>query len=193
MGETVGPIHVAIDPEYPFKAFWAGGVDSHTCPYADVQSIVEDSQPSYTHVPILNRPEHLTSFQGTSNREVTLVFRYLADGTPSGDRAADLAKWVTSPALWLDALKYPVQDARKIFHAPPTVRLTVGGVLTALRCVVTDVAIEWTGPWYYTEDPSQSALPMQADVQVTFVSVGVGGSGMLPISRQARSGVFAGS
>ena len=196
MSEVANPVMVLLDSSWPYAARWVEqALTSHSapCAYVDMNGIAEQSQPDYARVPILNRPEHIMTFQGVSNREISLVFHYLAEGASSyeftpgkssptesseasslrvtADIISSIRRAVISPALWLDSLKYPyVEAGTGVTHAPPPVYLTIGGLLR-LRCVVTSCVITWRGPWYYTSALASDALPMQADVAVTFTSV----------------------
>lgn len=94
-----------------------------------------------------------------------------SSGRQARDRTSSvrntLTREVRTPALWLEALKYPVIDAAGIAHAPPPVILSIGSLLT-MRAVVTNAQIQWLAPF----DP-ETLLPFGADVSVSFTAVSV--------------------
>ncbi len=84
------------------------------------------------------------------------------DDTAASGLSLILEKEVRAPALWLDALQYPVIDEAGISHGPPPVILTIGQLLM-MRCVVTSCAINWESSF----DP-ETMLPFGASVSVSF-------------------------
>jgi hypothetical protein len=73
---------------------------------------------------------------------------------------------VVNPALWLDALKYPVIGAGDLAVAPPPVLLTVGRLIPSTRCILTGGSPVWKPPY----DP-ETLLPFAAEFSATFTVV----------------------
>lgn len=204
MSELEVPVRVNVDTSYPHLDSWVGWSGffalPHPCSYVELNGIPEGGQPEYARTPILNQPEHILTYQGATNRDVTILFRFIADGetiagsalsgvyaqyqSNNGDdgfqkmqfalessATADLIQsTVVAPAKWLDCLKMSFRDVNGVRHSPPPVYLYIGDLLI-MRSVVTACSIVWKGPWFYTQGFAMDMLPMQADVQVTFTSV----------------------
>lgn len=173
-GDSAGAVRIAVDTAAPNAALWIAGPGvgipalSYIA-YADMTSVSEVTTPEYMAVPMLNRPENLLTYQGSSNRDVTLVLRFAVQKAYD-NAAAMIRQEVLRPALWIDALKTSFRDASGAQHAPPPVYLIIGDALY-MRAVVTTCDISWQGPWYYLDDLASDALPMMAEVRVTFTSV----------------------
>lgn len=175
------PVRVAVDTVWPYASDWIAQADdraySAPCPYVDLSSITESSQPEYARVGILNRPEQILTYIGTSNREVSLTFHYVAESGVEvssanvASRALACKEFVVKPSLWLDALKYPYVDPTTgITHAPPPVILVIGDLLS-MRCVVTSCQVTWKAPWIHNLYDAKDAVPSHSEVAITFTSV----------------------
>ncbi len=169
-----GLLQLQIDPTWPYYNQWLARSPigaSLTFTFTDLEGgIEENSAPSYSDTPVLGRPESYKTYLGTSNRQVSFVFQFRAQGRPLSGQVTEgiyeaLDSEVTKPARWLDSLKYPYVDAQNISHAPPPCILTVGQLLL-LRVVVTSCVVKWLPPW----DP-KTHLPFAADVACTFDAV----------------------
>ncbi len=103
-------------------------------------------------------------------QDIKDAVRVNGDGEQARDRTAGiegiLEREVKQPALWLDALKYPVVDeGTGLSHAPPPVLISIGRLLK-MRAVATSVQVSWVGPF----DPD-TLMPHGATVAVTFTAV----------------------
>jgi len=136
-----------------------------TFTFFDTESgIQEQAQANYGSMEVIGRAESYKTFAGTSNKTVTMPFRFRAQGLDSvEDMAQAMEAEVTRPARFLDALQYPIEDpVSGISYAPPPVYMQIGSLLR-LRAIVTDVAINWMQPFEPT-----TMMPMGAEVDVTF-------------------------
>lgn len=180
LGEVTDIVRVGIDLDTHSGQRWSEmGRDNdllfHT--YVDVTSIQDSSHPEYMQLPILNRAERIITYQGTTNREVSLMFRFAVDGGVEGASADAILSSVVEPAQWLDSLKMSFRDDSGVIHAPPPVYLVVGS-LFYMRAVVSACAITWKAPWFYKQRLAGDALPMHAEAMVTFLSVSKSPDGM---------------
>lgn len=165
---------VQIDPQWPYRAIWREDTElgeKLSFAFIDLsEGFSENVSPNYADTDVVGRAEQYKTFVGTSNREIPLTFRFQAQGLPTTALSADIAAVceaeVVAPALWLDALKHPVVDAAGLSHAPPPVLLTVGRLIPAARCIVTQADVTWKEPF----DP-ETLLPYGAEVQVVFTVV----------------------
>lgn len=161
-------LQVALDPTW----FAMNGRFWHS-PLADKlpvtflaldDGITEASNVEYASTEVIGRAESYKSYTGTSNREVSLLFQFRAQGISGVDLKQTIEKEVVAPARWLDALKYPI-IVGDLSIAPPPVILILGELLS-MRCIATAVSLRW-GPQF---DPA-TLLPLAADVEVTFTAV----------------------
>ncbi len=192
-------LFVQIDPAWPWVEYAiSNSPNSSTklsATFMDLeQGITESATVRYTDIDIVGRAEPIKVWTGNASREVSLMFRFRAQGAnmpnaelggvgrPSSPRglpsdqptarqesinnsiAATLYSEVQAPAKFIDWLRYPYIDDLGISHGPPPLYLSIGRLLR-MRCVVVACAITWVPPF-----DVNTMLPHGADVAVTFAS-----------------------
>lgn len=165
-----GLINLRIDPTWDQYTEWvlaANPIGAQlNLTFMDLEGgITEDSKPNYAATDIIGRAEGFRTYMGTSNREISLIFQFVAQGIGSNDYYNALLNEVQGPSRWLDSLKYPFVDSQGISHAPPPCILTVGQLLL-LPVIVEAATIKWMNGW----DPN-TMLPLASEVSCTFVAV----------------------
>lgn len=159
---------VRIDPNWPHRSLWAhplGEVLRST--FVDLAGgVSEAATPNYVSTEVTGRAEGYRAYINTSNRSITVLFRFRAQGLagPGAIASQVIEDEVLSPVRFLDALKYPVFNAQQgISYAPPPVILKIGTLITA-RCILSAGDPQWI---YETLD-TDSLLPHACDFQATF-------------------------
>lgn len=143
-------------------------------PYVDLEDgFTEDFSPNYADTEVVGRAEAYKTFIGSSNREVSMTFKFWAEARE------DIIPGVILPARWLEGLKQPLYLTKeKISVAPPPVYLVVGRLL-AMRAVVTSASVHWFGPievssarsiWHNANSGSDMFF-QGAEVEVQFTAV----------------------
>jgi hypothetical protein len=161
LDETLGNrLSLRIDPTYPHASLWKHpNGNSLKVTYVNLEEgIQETASPNYSDIEITGRAEGYKVFSGTSNKEITLTFRFQATDH------ATVKEDVIYPARFLDALKYPLTNGN-LSYPPPPCLLKIGTLLMA-RVVVTSADITWEAPF-----DVETMEPHSASVPVTFTIV----------------------
>jgi len=132
------------------------------------EGISEQSDVNYASIDVIGRAESYKMYMGTGNKVIPITFKFQSQGlSTSGSLTLSdvLIKEVRTPAMWLDALKYPYVGDDNLSHAPPTCILQIGQLFSGL-VIATQVGIQWMPPF----EPS-TLLPYAAEVQCEFTVV----------------------
>lgn len=179
--KTVAPLYdlaeIRLDPDWYARNMrrWDNMIgenfvtrrDVLTLTFFDVENGIPDQiTPNYNDVAVAGRAEAYKVFTSSSNREVTLVVTFQAQGVQPGNESDIITREVIHPVRWISALRQPIIDPQNnLSYAPPPVFFRFGGLYN-LRAVVTAADIQWKGP--VLPDTLQ---PMAAEVSVTFAAV----------------------
>lgn len=165
-----GLFNLRIDPTWPYYRQWKqqspviGAQLNFTFANYD-DGITEECSPQYAPTDILGRAEGFRTYVGTANRQVSVVFTFLAQGVGANDYYTAINNEVVAPARWLDSLKFPFVDDSGISHAPPPCIITMGQLLI-LRVILESATIRWMPGW-----DTQTMLAHVAEVSCTFTAV----------------------
>jgi hypothetical protein len=130
---------------------WGGGIQ-------------ESAAPNYQNTEVVGRAEAYKAFINTANRQITIPFKFRAQGVAAGSVRTAIEEEVVNPARFLDALKYPVHDPNQnLSFAPPPVIVKFGELFVA-RCVLTGGDIQWI---FDSMEPD-TLLPHGADFNAQF-------------------------
>jgi acyl-CoA synthetase (AMP-forming)/AMP-acid ligase II len=169
-------ITLRVDPTWAYYADWVDNAPasigaSFSPTFLDFDSGFEiSSSPNYQDVAPVGRAESFKTYVGNSNRELSILFQFRAQGLGATANQNQqlynaIQNEVLLPCRWLESLKYPFIDAQGISHAPPPLILVLGQILT-MRCLLMAGNPKYMAPF----DPV-TGLPMSAEFAVQLVSI----------------------
>jgi len=194
-------ITLQIDPNWPHLTAFASQpiqllFNSLTVVFCTLgeEGLTEQATANYATSDVLGRAEQYKTFTGTGNREISMTFHFVTQGSASSGGSAyaenqngnyvpaGTAGTQTSngeytgtggpfletvqPARWLESLKFPIPNSSVgLSYAPPPLILTVGKLLAA-RVALTEADIRWMPPF----EPG-TMYPFGAEVRCQFTVV----------------------